>query len=290
MTTIAFIGLGGMGRRMARRLLDAGHDLVVWNRTPQRADDLVAHGARAAASPADAARAADLVITMLAHPTALRQVTEGPDGILAGAAAPTTIAEMSTVGPAAVRRLAAALPEGVGLLDAPVLGSHPQAEAGQLRIFVGGPDPLARRWMPTLDALGTPTHVGPLGAGAAAKLVANSTLFGVLAILGEALALAEGLGLSRDVAFDVLSATPVGAQADRRRTAVESGDVPLHFPLSLAHKDADLVTSAAEAAHVRLPVAEAARSWIVAAEEAGLGDQDYSRVLAHIVDGARAGR
>ncbi|MBM0255597.1 NAD(P)-binding domain-containing protein [Micromonospora sp. 4G55] len=195
MATVAVIGLGGMGSRMAGRLLDAGHDLVVWNRTPQRASDLVARGAVAAGSPAEAARRADLVITMLSGPAALQEVVEGPQGVAAGSTASTTLAEMSTVGPPAVRRLAAMLPDGVGLLDAPVLGSVSEAESGSLRIFVGGPEQLAQQWMPLLGALGSPMHVGPLGAGAAAKLVANSTLFGVLAVLGEALALADGLGL-----------------------------------------------------------------------------------------------
>ncbi|MGK5441454.1 NAD(P)-dependent oxidoreductase [Micromonospora sp. URMC 105] len=289
MATVAVIGLGGMGSRMAGRLLDAGHDLVVWNRTPQRAGELVARGAVAAGSPAEAARWANLVITMLSGPAALQEVVEGPQGIAAGATDSTTLAEMSTVGPPAVRRLAAMLPDGVGLLDAPVLGSVTEAESGSLRIFVGGPEELAQRWMPLFGALGSPMHVGPLGAGAAAKLVANSTLFGVLAVLGEALALADGLGLPRDIAFNVLSGTPVGAQADRRRPAIESDDFPLRFALSLAHKDADLVVAAAESANVEMPVAAAARQWVVAAQEAGLGDRDYSAVLAHITGTARAG-
>ncbi|NYF59312.1 NAD(P)-dependent oxidoreductase [Micromonospora purpureochromogenes] len=288
MATVAVIGLGGMGSRMAGRLLDAGHDLVVWNRTPQRASNLVARGAVAAGSPAEAARRAGFVITMLSGPAALQEVVEGPQGIAAGATASTTLAEMSTVGPPAVRRLAAMLPDGVGLLDAPVLGSVSEAESGSLRIFVGGPEQLAQQWMPLLGALGSPMHVGPLGAGAAAKLVANSTLFGVLAVLGEALALADGLGLPRDIAFKVLSATPVGPQADRRRPAIESDEFPLRFALSLARKDADLVVAAAESASVELPVAAAARQWVVAAQEAGLGDRDYSAVLAHITDTARS--
>ena len=115
MATVAVIGLGGMGSRMAVRLLDAGHDLVIWNRTPQRASDLVARGAVAADSPADADRRADLVITMLSDPAALYEVAEGPQGILAGATTSTTLAEMSTVGPAAVRRLTAAESAGVEL-------------------------------------------------------------------------------------------------------------------------------------------------------------------------------
>ena len=193
MTRIAFIGLGAMGSRMACRLVDAGHELAVWNRTRAKADQLADLGATPAATPAEAASQAEIVITMVSNPAALQAVTDGPTGITAGIAGSATVIEMSTVGPAGVSRLASVLPDGVGLLDAPVLGTLAEAESGALTIFVGGPVPLAERWRPLLTVLGIPLHVGPLGAGAAAKLVANSTLFGVLGVLGEAVALARGL-------------------------------------------------------------------------------------------------
>ena len=282
MSTVAVIGLGAMGSRMARRLLDAGHELVVWNRTPARADELAARGAELAASPADAARGADVVITMVADPAALQDVTEGTDGIAAGADETTTVIQMSTVGPAAISRLAAALPAG-RLLDAPVLGSLAEAEAGELRIFVGGPDELVEEWTPPLSVLGSPLHVGPLGAGSAAKLVANTTLFGTLGVLGEALALADALGLDRNTAFEILASTPLAAQAERRRPSLEAGEYPPRFSLSLAHKDADLIAESAAAAGLDLRLAEAARSWLREAEEAGLGEADYSAMLARIL-------
>ena len=282
MSTVAIVGLGAMGSRMARRLLDAGHELVVWNRTPARADELAARGAELAASPADAARGADVVITMVADPAALQAVTEGTDGIAAGADETTTVIQMSTVGPAAISRLAAALPAG-RLLDAPVLGSLAEAEAGELRIFVGGPDELVEEWTPPLSVLGSPLHVGPLGAGSAAKLVANTTLFGTLGVLGEALALADALGLDRNTAFEILASTPLAAQAERRRPSLEAGEYPPRFSLSLARKDADLIAEAAAAAGLDLRLAEAARSWLREAEEAGLGEADYSAMLARIL-------
>ena len=192
MSTVAVVGLGGMGSRIARRLLEAGHPVVVWNRTPAKAAELVELGATQAETPAEAAREADAVITMLANPEALWSVVEGENGIAAGADDSTTVIEMSTVGPAAVSRLATLLPPGTGLLDAPVLGSLLEVEAGALRIFVGGPEPLVERWTPLLSELGSPLHVGPLGSGAAAKLVANHTLFAVLTAFGEAVALARG--------------------------------------------------------------------------------------------------
>ena len=284
MTTVAVIGLGAMGGRIARRFLAAGHDVVVWNRSPARADELVELGASAAATPAEAAGRSEAVATMLSDPAALAEVSEGPAGVAAGAGASTTILEMSTVGPAAVTRLAAELGPGTGLLDAPVLGSLTEAEAGSLRIFVGGADELVERWTPLLSALGSPRHVGPLGAGAAAKLVANTTLFGTLGLLGEALALADGLGLTRAATFDVLAGTPLAAQAERRRRAIESGEFPARFSLSLARKDADLIAAAAEDAGVDLRLAEAARGWLADAEAAGLGERDYSALLEWILE------
>jgi 3-hydroxyisobutyrate dehydrogenase-like beta-hydroxyacid dehydrogenase len=282
-STVAVVGLGGMGSRMARRLLQAGHEVFVWNRTPERAAALVEAGAIQAESLADVARSAEAVITIVSDPAALSAVVEGPNGIAAHADASVTVIEMSTVGPGAIKRLSSLLPEETGLLDAPVLGSLSEAEDGALKIFVGGPKPLVNEWTPLLSALGDPLHVGPLGAGSAAKMVANSTLFGVLVTLGEALALAQGLGLARDVTFDLLATTPVAAQAERRRAAIESGEYPRRFALSLGVKDLDLIAKAAAGAGVDLRVATAARAWLAEAEAAGWGDRDYSAVLAWIL-------
>jgi 3-hydroxyisobutyrate dehydrogenase-like beta-hydroxyacid dehydrogenase len=282
-SVVAVVGLGAMGSRVARRLLEGGHELVVWNRTAEKAAPLAESGARAAATPAEAARRAEVVLTMVADPAALREVTEGEDGVAAGAGEGTTVVEMSTVGPDAVHRLASVLGAGVGLLDAPVLGSRSEAESGTLIVFVGGPEELVARSMPLLSLLGSPLHVGVLGSGAAAKLVANTTLVGTIGVLGEALALAEGLGIPRGKAFEVLAATPLAAQAKRRRASVESGEYPPRFALYLARKDAELVVAAARQADVDLRLTEAARTWLAEAEEAGWGDRDYSAVLARIL-------
>jgi 3-hydroxyisobutyrate dehydrogenase len=283
-SVVAVVGLGAMGSRVARRLLDAGHELVVWNRTAEKAAPLREAGAVAAATPAEAAAGAEVVLTMVADPAALRDVTESEDGVLAGVGEGATVIEMSTVGPDAVHRLGSVLGSRAGLLDAPVLGSRSEAEAGTLKIFVGGPEELVARWTPLLSALGSPLHVGPLGSGAAAKLVANTTLVGTIGVLGEALALADGLGLSREKAFEVLAATPLGPQAERRRESIESGEYPPRFALYLARKDAELVVAAAREAGVDLRLTEAARSWLADAEEEGLGDRDYSAVLARIFE------
>jgi 3-hydroxyisobutyrate dehydrogenase-like beta-hydroxyacid dehydrogenase len=282
MTAVAVVGIGAMGGRVARRLLDDGHEVLIWNRTPDKMAQLTDLGAVAVESPADAGRRADAVITMVSDPVALRAVTEGPTGVAAGVGGSTAVIEMSTVGPAAVSRLASVL-AGTGLLDAPVLGSLSEAESGTLKIFVGGPAALLERWTPLLSAVGSPIHVGPLGSGSAAKLVANVTLFGVLGVLGEALALADGLGLSRDAAFNVLANTPLAAQAERRRPAVESGDYSARFSLSLARKDVDLIVDAATASGVDLRVGAAAATWLADADDAGWGEKDYSAILAWIL-------
>ena len=286
MATIGVVGLGAMGSRIARRLADAGHELVVWNRDPAKAEPLVASGATTAASPAQVARQAEAVITMVANPSALAEVTEGPIGVVAGLGEGRTVIQMSTVGPDSVGRLASILPEGA-LLDAPVLGSISEVESGTVNVFVGGPGDVVERWQALLSTLGTVRHVGPVGAGTAAKLVANTTLVGVIGLLGEAIALADGLGLSREAAFDVLGKTALASQAERRRRAVESGDYPPRFALYLARKDAELILEAAEKAGIELRLTKGARDWLADAEEAGLAGADYSALLARIIEGAR---
>jgi 3-hydroxyisobutyrate dehydrogenase-like beta-hydroxyacid dehydrogenase len=279
MTRVGWIGTGAMGRPMASRLLDAGHDLVVWNRTPAKASALVERGARLATSPADAAREADVVVLMLADPTALAAVTGGADG-LAGSVRPgTVVIEMSTVGPQAFNAFRDALPAEVRVVDAPVLGSIGEAAAGTLKILVGGSADDVAAVHPLLAHLGEPVHVGPSGSGAAAKLVANSALLGVTSLLGEAIATADRLGLSRAATWEVLARTVLAAQVERRRTAVDSGAYPPRFALRTARKDAALIAAANPDARI----AAATRDWFEEAEADGWGDHDYAAVLAHIL-------
>jgi 3-hydroxyisobutyrate dehydrogenase len=279
-TEVAWLGLGAMGSRMAARLRDAGHDLVVWNRSRAKAEEL---GVTVAASPRDAAERAAIVFTMLADPAALRAVTESGDGALSGLTEGAVLVEMSTVGPEAIGRLSERMPAHASLVDAPVLGSVAEAEAGELKLFAGGDDTAFDRVRPLLETLGKPLRTGPLGSGAAAKLVANATLVGTITLLGETLALADALGLPRETTWQVLEPTPLGAQAERRRPVVESGEYPPRFPLSLARKDAELVEAAGEAQRLDLPALAAARAHLAAAEAAGLGDADYAAVLKHIL-------
>ncbi|NRQ39178.1 cupin domain-containing protein [Nonomuraea sp. NN258] len=298
MTTVAWIGLGAMGGRMAGRLAGAGHDLVLWNRTRSRADDLAARlstggagtseagaggtggSVRVAGTPGEAVAGAEVVFLMLADPAAVRAVSEGPDGLVAAVRPGTTVIDMSTIGPAATAGLRESLPGGVTLIDAPVLGSLAEAESGTLTLFVGGPEEAVERQGPLLSLLGAPVRVGGTGAGAAAKLVANGALLGVVGVLGESLALADDLGLPREVAWQVLARTPLGAQAERRRAAVESGSYPPRFALAMAAKDSALIT---QAAGRELRLAEGVRDWLADARAAGLGESDYTALLAHIL-------
>ncbi|MFP3991162.1 NAD(P)-dependent oxidoreductase [Streptomyces sp. E11-3] len=240
MKEIAFLGLGHMGAPMARHLLTAGHPLTVWNRTAAKTAPLVEAGARAAPTPAEAARAADVVVTMLAGPEALRAVSaEVVPALRPGA----YWLEMSTVGPDAVRALAAGLPDGVTLVDAPVLGSTDKAAAGELSVLAGGDIAEVEE---VLACFGTVTHTGPLGSGAALKLVLNTAIIGGVALVAEALNLADTLGVPAQTAEAALLKGHLAGAAQR---ALAQG---VHFDIALAEKDMVLATDAA-----RLPVMEA---------------------------------
>jgi 3-hydroxyisobutyrate dehydrogenase len=159
---------------------------------------------------------------------------------------------------------------------------------GTLTIFAGGEERDFVGLTPLLSELGRPLHFGGVGAGSAAKLVASLALLNTVAAFGESLALAGSLGLEREVGFQVLETTPLKAQVERRRQALELNSFPPRFTLALARKDARLIAEAAHAAGVALRLGQATRSWLVDAELAGRGRDDYSSILAHIMDAAIA--
>ena len=290
MTKLAFLGLGQMGAPMAARLLSAGHELTVWNRTPDRAEPLEAQGAAVAATPAAAVAGAEAAITMLADPAALETVAVGSDGFVPVLSQGSAWIEMSTVGPATILRMAAQLPEAVDMLDAPVRGSVGAATEGTLRIVVGGPEAAFERWGPVLAAMGEPTRMGPLGAGAAAKLVNNLAGIASVVVLAEALALADRLGLDRAGALDMLATSPAGSVVQNLRQRIEAGDFAPHFKSVLAAKDLSLADAAAEENGLHLRVAPAARSWFEDASAAGFGDRDWSIVTEFVRDGPPTSR
>ncbi|GGR74632.1 hypothetical protein GCM10010252_11190 [Streptomyces aureoverticillatus] len=263
---VAFLGLGHMGAPMAARLLAAGHPLTVWNRTAAKAEPLVAAGARLEATPADAVREADVVLTMLAGPEALRSVA---DAIVPVLREGVHWVEMSTVGPDAVRELGERLPDGVTLVDAPVMGSTDKAAAGELGILAGGD---AAAVEPLLTALGAVTRTGPPGSGAALKVVVNTAVLGGVALVAEALALADALGLAEEVARGALARGPLAGAVAR----AFADDV--HFGNDLAAKDVALATGAA-----RLPAMEAVRAhYEAAAADPTVAHEDIARAVPHI--------
>ncbi|WP_089324806.1 NAD(P)-binding domain-containing protein [Actinomadura meyerae] len=272
MTRIAFLGLGRMGAPMAARLLAAGHDLTVWNRTPARAAPLAGAGAAVAATPAEAAAGRDLVITMLTDADAVESALLGPGGAVPALAPGAVIADMSTIGPDAVRRVRDRLPAGIGFVDAPVSGSVPQAEAGELVILAGAAEADLARCADAFAALGHVRHAGPPGSGAALKLVVNGVLVANFAALGEALATADRLGVDTGLALDVLSR--VSPQARR----LLDGEGPPRFTLALAGKDLGLALGSAPQGGVLSAVQARTR----AALDDGLGGRDLTSLTEHI--------
>jgi 3-hydroxyisobutyrate dehydrogenase len=282
MAKIGFLGLGEMGAPMASRLLHAGHDLVVWNRSAERTVPLAQEGAAVASSPAKAAAGADFVITMLATPEALEQVLFGTAGLAAALSPGQVLIDMSTVGPDEVRSVAARLPKGATLVDAPVRGSVPLAASGRLEVFVGATDENHERVRPILETFGKVRHTGGPGSGAAMKLVANLALGAAIVTLGEALSLGESLELKRDILLDALADSPIGPIVAAKRASVESGQFAPTFKLRHAAKDLRLVTEAAAARGRELKQARANRAWLDEAAERGAADLDFSAVVATI--------
>ena len=283
MSRIAFLGLGRMGQPMAGRVLGAGHVLSVWDALAERRQPLAQAGARAADSPAAAVAGAELVISMVADPRALESVFFGPGGAAPALGPAALVLEMSTVGPGAVHDLAARLGPDAQVVDAPVLGSLPEAEAGHLTIMVGASQANFERVAPVLAVMGTPRLVGGPGSGAALKLAVNLSLLGVATALGEAMALATSLGVEPGVAAEVISGSPWGSLLRSRWGMIESGAFPPQLRMGLAVKDLSLIREAAEAAGVQVPVGRAALTWLEAAQRRFGPDVDFAAVIAEIM-------
>lgn len=282
MSSIAFLGLGMMGDPMARRLIDAGNVVTVWDRTTSRTEPFAGMAA-VAGSPADAVRGTEFVITMLATPEALEGVLFGARGVSSSIRSGQTWIDMSTVGPAEFNTAASRLPAGVVTVDAPVRGSVPEAGEGRLHIFVGADDEPFSRVEPLLAPLGDIRHAGAPGSGQAMKLVVNLALVAAMVTFGESLALANAFGLDRDVVMDVLSESPIGGIVKAKRGNVETGTYPASFKLELATKDMRLVEEAAHEAGLSLAEATAVHHWMEVAASEGAGPLDFSAVAATIL-------
>jgi glyoxylate/succinic semialdehyde reductase len=282
MTRVAFLGLGAMGAPMARRILQAGFSLVVWNRHPERARAIA--GATVAQSPREAAAAADIVCTMLSDPDALEAVAGGPDGLVAGLSSGKIWLDFSTVTPAASRRSAErAREKGADFCDVPVAGSVKPATEGTLKLLAGGDAAVLAKVKGVLDAVSTETlHFGGVGQGSAMKLV-NNLMYGVtLAAFGEALALADSLGLPRErTRAWLLSIPAVSPYLKAKTDFLAAGGEPAAFQLALMEKDLRLLVEAG-GGPVRAPAVDAARGDYERARLAGLGQKDFAHVLSFL--------
>ena len=288
MVRIAFLGLGAMGRRMARRLVDAGHDVVVWTRSGVPAEETALVG-RVAPSPRQAAEGADFVFSMVTDDAASASVWEDAEhGALRALRAGAIAVEHSTVSPHRVAELARRVDgKGASFLDAPVVGSRPAAESGALAFLVGGSAEAVERARPVLAAMGSAIHhVGPTPAGAIAKLVAN-TLFGVqVATLAELISTARRAGVDVPRTFDAVGALPVASPALKGALAsmlAERFD-PM-FPIALVAKDFDYaVALAGDTPERAMPLARAAQAVFHDARRRGLGDLNITGVLEAYAD------
>jgi len=279
MAKLAFLGLGAMGSRMAARLLEAGHELTVWNRSPDRAAPLADKGARVAATPREAVEGAEIAVAMLRDDEASQAVwLDGSSGALARLAPGALVVESSTVSLAFARDLAARMEQaGRAFIDAPVSGSRPQAEAGQLIYLVGGEADAVARAEPVLRAMGGAVHhVGPAGAGTAAKLAVNA-LFGIqIAALGELLPALRASGLDLARVVEALGATPVCSPAARVAAgSMLAGAFQPNFPVELVAKDFRYALGLAPT----LPVTQAAHGVFQRALDEGLGAEQLTAVV-----------
>lgn len=282
---LGFIGMGGMGSRMAARLLAAGYDVTIYNRHRERTRFLEEQGAKVAPEPGELAAHADIVLSSLADDAAVEKAMLSPGGALAGARLGTVLIEMSTVSPALSRRMHdLAREKGVFVLDAPVSGTTTVAEKGELVIFVGGDKAVYDRCLPVLQVLAREAHyMGPAGSGATMKLCANTLLGLGMQALAEAAALGLKSGLQRERLLEVLGATAVVSPSQKSKLDNVLNDAyPPAFPLRLMLKDFRLILDTAKHLSAAMP-ATAAAEQVSAAEFARQSDagrdEDFSSVV-----------
>jgi 3-hydroxyisobutyrate dehydrogenase-like beta-hydroxyacid dehydrogenase len=280
---VGIAGMGRMGRPMAARLLDAGFQVAVYNRTAGRTADLVERGAVVVGSPAELAEGRAVVVTALIDPSAVQAVVDGPEGLLRTASAGTVIADMSTIGPTAARALAVrALEHGVEFLDAPVSGSVPAAEAGTLSCFVGGSEAALSRVRPVLDALtASVVHVGRSGDGAAVKLGLNAVLAALNHAIAESLVFAESEGVAAEAMYSALQASAVAAPylGYKRDAFLGKGSGDVAFTIAGLLKDVELVLSHAREHGLAMSGATTVAQALAAAGHAGFADADIADVV-----------
>ena len=285
MTHIAFLGIGVMGRGMAARLLGAGFDVTIWNRTADRLEPLRQSGASIAASPREAAATAEVIVGMVSDDGASRAIWTGDQGALAGARSGTLIVECSTLSPEWVvelERLAA--DRGCSFLDAPVTGSKPQAASGEVLFLVGGDAAVVERAKPILRPMSRDiVHLGPVGSGVRMKLINNFVGAVQTVALAEALAFSEACGLDPEAAMAVLmNGAPGSPLVKTVGGRMMARDYSVNFMMKLMRKDVSYAIAEARRCGVPLKTAHTVAEVFDAAIAAGLGEADFAAVAENI--------
>jgi 3-hydroxyisobutyrate dehydrogenase len=282
---IGFLGLGYMGSRMARRLLDAHHRVTVYNRSADKARPLVDAGASLAETPRAVAEESDVILYSLADDAAVKDVILGPDGVLAGVRRGGILIDLSTVLPDTSRAVStAALSKGAAAIDAPVSGSTVQAEQGTLIVFVGGDREAYTSSASILDTLGRHEYMGASGAGATMKLVTNTLLGLGIQALAEAVALGRKAGLDTTLMLGALGSTSVVSAAQKGKFEnISRGEFPAAFALRMMSKDFGLILRLAESLSVAMPAAAVAKQIATVEQARRPGrEEDFSAVVRTI--------
>jgi 3-hydroxyisobutyrate dehydrogenase-like beta-hydroxyacid dehydrogenase len=279
---IGLIGLGLMGRPMGMNLLKAGYPLTVWNRTPSRADELVAAGAKLARSPQEVAAACDFLLTIVSDPSAIDEVLWGPSGAMQALQVGSIYVDSSTISPALARKIAAdCAVRGARFLDAPVTGGDWGARKGELVFMIGGDAETLKEAEPILSVMGKKLfHLGPHGAGQTIKLAMNMILALQVDALAEALALTTRAGIPGEKLVEVLQSSMARSGVlDVKAPNLLKGQYVPSFPLRLMHKDLGLALDLANQLGVGLPATAAAREIYSSVKGAAKEDLDYSAVM-----------
>jgi 2-hydroxy-3-oxopropionate reductase len=284
---IGFVGLGIMGRPMAKNLVKAGRQLIVHNRSQAAVRELAGQGAKTADSPAAVAREADVIVLMLPNSPDVEEVALGQRGLVEGARSGQLVLDMSTISPITSRKVGAELAKkGVRMLDAPVSGGEKGAIEGTLSIMVGGEKQDFEEALPIFQAMGkTITHLGPLGAGGFTKL-ANQIIVAVnLTALGEALTLAAKAGLDIELTLKALAGGLAGSRClDQKTPNYLAHEFKPGFKIDLHYKDLGLIADAARALGVPLPTTAVVQELFSAARVRGRGGLDHSGIITVLED------
>ena len=282
MAELGYVGLGVMGSAVARRLLDAGHDVTVWNRTREKAEPLLEAGARWGETPREVAERSEIVFTMVTNTAAVRAVTEGPDGILAGLRAGKVYVDMSTASAANSRELAEKVAAaGAQMLDSPVSGTSITVEQGKASLMVGGDEDTVERARPVLEAIGPKViHVGGNGAAVTMKIAVNLSLAVQMLAFSEGVLLAEKTGIPREKAVEVMLASVIASPMVAYRGPLVLGHPDeVWFDCHMMQKDMNLALELGRELEVPLPTTALTNEFLTAANGMGIGERDFAVIF-----------